>query len=70
MQAVPGSTPNSLVVLADFDLSGFKPGAYVLQVNAEDIVRHGGGIGKLISRGMNGGWWAGLPGELSRFSRG
>jgi VWFA-related protein len=39
IQAVPGSSANSLRVLAEFDLASLKAGAYILQADAEDTIR-------------------------------
>lgn len=47
IQATPGSSANSLRVLAEFDLTGLKPGAYLLQADAEDTIRRSQGAGQV-----------------------
>jgi hypothetical protein len=40
IQAVPGNTADSLVVLGEFNLKDLRPGKYRLHAKAEDSVRH------------------------------
>ena len=39
VQSLPGPSPNSVLVLAEFDLKALKAGTYTLQATARDIVR-------------------------------
>lgn len=39
VQSLPGPAPDSVLVLAEYDLKSLPPGAYTLQVTASDLVR-------------------------------
>src|SRR5215470_9261823 len=40
VQSLPGPLPNSVLVLAEFDLKSVQPGTYTLQATARDMVRN------------------------------
>jgi hypothetical protein len=40
VQALPGPLPNSVLVLAEYDLKALQPGNYTLQAVTQDMVRH------------------------------
>jgi len=39
LQSLPGPAPDSVLVLAEYDLKSLSPGTYTLQVTASDLVR-------------------------------
>jgi hypothetical protein len=39
VQALPGPLPNSVLILAEYDLKSLQPGSYTLQAVAKDMVR-------------------------------
>jgi hypothetical protein len=39
VQALPGPTPNSVLVFAEYDLKSLRTGSYTLQATTQDLVR-------------------------------